>query len=133
MSRVAQVILVVDPDDDGHVEDIAFWMAADGPRADDRTSSRVGALMPLTGAVGEDLWGGFKSITVSVWGAVTNHLDWDGFLERTASMPWAAPDRVQLLMKSESDPYFRIYMFWDGRLVNIAPPPNGDKHWPYPD
>lgn len=134
MSRVANVLLVVDPVDDHNVSDLSFWMASDADaRADERTSSSVGPLMPLTGAPGEDLWGGHRALGFSAWGAVTNYLHWDRFLEQVAVTAWRSPGRFQLLVQSEADPYFRCYMFRNGMLTNVLPPPEGDQEWDVPD
>ena len=127
MSRVTDVILIVDPADDAHVEDISFWLASDEPRTDDRTTARVGALLPLTGAMGEELWGGHKAFGFSLWGAVTNHLDRDRCLERVETTQWGDAERVQLLVKDDGDTFFRLYMFSAGKLSNFSPPdPAGD-------
>lgn len=94
--------------------------------------SRVGSLMPLTGALGEELWGGYKALNFSAWGGVTSNMHWDRFLERVRSTPWADPQRVQLLLKEDGDTYFRLYMFQGGQLTNVVPPPPGggyDQDW----
>ena len=126
MSQVTDVILIVEPGDDDNVADISFWMASNEPRSDDRASASVGPLMPLTGPVGEQLWGGYKSLGFSLWGAVTNYLDWEKFLARVEETPWKWRERVQLLMKEDDDSYFRLYMFEGGRLANFAPPEPGN-------
>lgn len=134
MSRVANVLLLVDPVDDHNVSEISFWMVSDASaRGDDQTSSSVGPLLPLTGALGEDLWGGHKALVFSAWGAVTNHLHWDHLLGQVAETAWHSPERLQLLMKSESDRYFRCYMFRHGTLTNVVPPPEGEQEWDVPD
>jgi hypothetical protein len=56
-------------------------------------------------------------------GAVTANMHWQRFLDRIASTRWADPERVQLLIKDDGDSYFRLYMFRDGVLRNVAPEP----------
>jgi hypothetical protein len=125
VSQVTDVIMIVDPADDPNVEDISFWLAGDEPRSDDRTTARIGALMPLTGALGAELWGGDKDIGFSLWGAVTNNLDWELFFERVETTAWADRERVQLLLKEDGDSYFRLYMFKGKRFANFAPVEEG--------
>ncbi len=92
----------------------------------------VGHPLPLGGAVGEELWGGSEALSVSVWGEVTNHMHWGRFLERVASAGWQDPERLQLLVKDDGDPYFRMYMVRDGSLRNVVPEPareGYDRPW----
>ena len=151
MGRVADIILIALPDDDPVVEELAFWMGTDeafDPGNEQYVSGvpassvlevgaprgpiRVGNLMPLTGALGEELWGGYKALNFSGWGGVTNNMDWDRFLGRVASANWVNPEHVQLLLKDDGDTYFRLYMFLDGELRNVAPAPGDggyDRLW----
>ena len=39
---------------------------------------------------------------------------------RVASANRANPERVQLVLKDDGDTYFRLYMFLDGELRNVA-------------
>jgi hypothetical protein len=151
MGRVADIILIAAQGDDPVVEELAFWMGAEeafDPGEEQYVSGvpasslleagaprgpvRVGNLMPLTGALGEELWGGYKSLNFSAWGGVTNNMDWDRFLGRVASASWADPGRLQLLLKDDGDTYFRLYMFLGGELRNAAPAPEDggyDRLW----
>jgi hypothetical protein len=93
---------------------------------------RVGNLTPLTGALGEELWGGYKSLNFSAWGGDTKNMVWDRFLGRVASASWADPEHVQLLLKDDGDSHFRRYMFVGGELRNVAPAPDDggyDRLW----
>lgn len=126
MSRIANVIFIVDAFDSEGVSDVASWMASDpAASSDDRSSGSVGPLMALTGTSGQELWGGYKSLSFSVWGAVTDHLHWGRFLDKVVHTKWKNPERLQLMMQSDGDPYFRLYMWRGGGLVNVAPPPDG--------
>jgi hypothetical protein len=44
--------------------------------------------LPITGALGEKLWDGFKALSLSAWGGVTSNMHWDRFLERVRSTQW---------------------------------------------
>jgi len=83
--------------------------------------------MPLKCALGEELWGGHKSLIFSAWGGVTNNMDWDRFLGRVASANWTDPEHVQLLLKDDGDAYFGLYMFVGGELRNVAPAPDDGR------
>lgn len=136
MSRAVDVILITGPADDGNVEELSFWMAtadaADLGRDDTEQGTgppgdgQVGSLLPLNGPVGEDLWGGHKRVIGGVWGAATANLHWSRFLDRVRDAPWEDPDQVQLLLRDDGDSYFRVYMFVDGELQNVAPQPKDD-------
>lgn len=135
--------------DEVNARELAFWMS--GPDAvDDRAAQavrnvaagyppedrsevqvpreQVGSLLPLNGPVGEELWGGFKQASTSIWGSVSSNLDWDRFLDRVKETPWSDPGRVQLLMMEDGDSYFRMYMFSGDDLVNVVPAPPDEGH-----
>lgn len=119
MSRIADIIFIASTSDERHVESLAFWMStadaidpsSDRPSASGREGSalsegqlagparQAGALLPLSGALGHELWGGHKNLASTVWGAITTDLSWDAFLEQVRSTDWACPEEVQLLMK----------------------------------
>jgi hypothetical protein len=129
VGRVADIVLIASQEGDPVVEDLAFWMGTEeacDPGKEQYVSGvpassvlevgaprgliRVGNLMPLTSALGEELWGGYKSLKFSAWGGVTNNMDWDRFLGRVASASWANPEHVQLLLKDDGDRHFRLYI-----------------------
>ena len=70
MSEVTDVILTVEPADDGHVADSSFFKRATSPLG--RTGNRFDwpAHAPHR-ADGREAVGGYKSLGFSAWGAVT--------------------------------------------------------------
>jgi hypothetical protein len=52
---------------------------------------RIGNLMLLAAALGDELWGGYKG---SAPRAVTNNVDWDRLLVETRHSNWAVSRRV---------------------------------------
>ena len=154
MSRDAEIIVVASSDEDDNIADLSFWLGTSealdaeavrvirevaGQLSDDSGDVSVavpldtaGHLMPLTGAVGDDLWGGFKSLSVTIWGGVTSNMHWDRFLEQVAKRPWRDRERVQLFIKDDGDTYFRAYMFRGQQLTNVIPEPEErgfDRPW----
>jgi hypothetical protein len=155
MSRDVEIIFLVNFTDDPKVEELTFWLGTpeavdpdamkilqdivdhSSAESDENAAvtvplDRVGNLMPLNGAVGEELWGGSKATSVSVWGGVTSNMHWGRFLDRVKAIPWTDPERMQILMKDDGDTYFRMYMFRQGKLINVVPAPEDggyDRPW----
>ena len=148
MSRTAEIVLIVCPEDHDTAKALSHWM--DTPEAFDpgvtlfrevdamlkgkleeldvkAPLGTVGRLRPLNTKSGLKVWGGFKAPSVSIWGTIANNMSWSRFLDQVAAMPWTLPDKVQLLLKDEGDPFFRVYMFRDGELRNVIPGPDDQE------
>lgn len=114
MSRVTEILLHVGRTDERHVEDLSFWLRDFAPRSDDRVTGSPGHLLPLTGELGGESWGGHKAATAIIWAGVANYLDLNAFVDHVAKVPWNEPDNVQLLLRDEDDPWFRVFMIRGG-------------------
>lgn len=123
MSHTTQIVLHVSPLDHDRAVDVAFWIRNQAPRSDHRTQAPPGHLAPITGEMGAEIWGGEKNPSAELWAGTTNHLDLDALLAHLARVNWEEPDAVQLLVKDEADPYFRLYMIRHGSLNQYSPAP----------
>jgi hypothetical protein len=123
MSRIAEILLHVDPVDESVAEELSFWIRNDAPRSDDRTEASAGYLLPLAGQVGQEAWGGSKLPALSLWAGVTNYVRLDALVDRVGTVLWEEPDTVQLMVRNESDPWFRVYMIRDGDIREYTPAP----------
>jgi hypothetical protein len=132
MSRLTEILLSVFPEDEHHLEDLSFWIRDQAPKADDRADGSPGNLLPVAGAFGSEAWGGSKLPTATIWAGVTNYLNVDAFVEHVADLDWDEPDWVQLLLRDDGDPWFRLYMIRDGEIRQYSPPPpleGQDRPW----
>ena len=132
MSRTTEILLHVGPTDDHHLEDLSFWLRDQAPRSDDRVEGSAGHLLPLTGQLGMEAWGGDKAPVATLWAGVANYLDFDALVDRVGRVLWDEPDRVQLLLRDDGDPWFRLYMIRDGRIRRHGPAPaseDQDRLW----
>lgn len=107
--------------------DLSAWLADGAPRSDDRTGDRAGHLLPMADSVAADAWGGHKAPAEGLWGGVANHLDLAAFTAHVAAMAWIEPRNLQILLKDEADPWFRLYMLRGGQLSQHAPTPDPDE------
>ena len=92
----------------------------------------VGHLLPLGGAVGEELWGGSKALSVSVWGGVTNHMHWGGSWSGWLRPAGRTRNGCSCWWKDDGDLCFRMYMVRDGSLLQRGPQPareGYDRPW----
>lgn len=55
-----------------------------------------------------------------------------GLLRHLESLPWPYPGSVQVLLRDQDDDCFGLWMFQDGRLVEIAIPRTERFHQPAP-
>ena len=128
MSRTATVIISVDPRDDPTVGDLSIWLDTEAARSDDRIGGSAGSLVPMTDTLAAEAWGGHKTPGQGLWGGVTDHLDLAAFTTHLAGIEWKHPDRLQVLIKDEADPWFRVYMIRHGELTQHAPTPDPHHH-----
>lgn len=127
MSRTTEILLYVAATDEHHVEDLTFWLRDFAPRSDDRVTGSPGHLLPLTGEVGGEAWGGYKATSAIIWAGVANYLDVGSFVDHVGGVPWGEPDSVQLLVRDEGDPWFRLFMIRGGGLRQYCPAPPADE------
>lgn len=127
MSRATTIIIHADPQDAPTVADLSAWLGDSAPRTDSRTTDRAGHLVPMYDSLAADAWGGYKAPDQGLWGGVANHLDPHGFADYAASLNWKEPRHLQILLKDEGDPWFRLYMLRDGQLTQHAPTPSPDE------
>jgi hypothetical protein len=123
MSRIAEILLHVDPVDEPVAEELSFWIRNEAPRSDNRTEASAGYLLPLAGEVGQEAWGGSKLPALTLWAGVTNHVRLDALVDRVGTVRWEEPESVQLLVRDESDPWFRLYMIRDTQIREYTPVP----------
>lgn len=132
MSRTTEILLHVAERDEGHAEDLSFWVRDEAPRTDNRVEGSAGYLLPLAGELGIEAWGGDKAPAVNVWAGVLNYVDLDAVCNRVEHMLWEEPQCLQLLMRDDGDPWFRFFMIRDGALRQYAPvPPPDDQDLPW--
>lgn len=120
MSYTAEVIICVTADKDVEtVTSLSFDLL--GPRFARHGSNaeRTGALLPL-----EDEMGGHKAPATRLWGGVLNHADIPALLDHLATENWSEPDSLQVLVKTEDDSWFQLYMLRDGSFKAFAPDPS---------
>lgn len=117
------MIVYVQDGDGAHLEDVSFWLTDQAPRTDDRTAAPGGHLLPLTAELGRDAWGGAREPTSVLWAGTLNHVELDGLLSRLCTIPWKAPEAVQVFARDDGDPWFRLYMLREGRMRQYSPAP----------
>lgn len=132
MSRTTEIVLHVGAEDEDLLTELSFWLQAEAPRVDERVGGPTGHLLPLTGEMGAEAWGGFKSPSSTIWAGVANHLDVNAFVAEIERLPWRRSEAVQAFIRDDGDPWFRVYMIRDGAARQYAPPPpEGEQDRPW--
>lgn len=132
MSRTTEILLHVGIEDEDLLTELSFWLQAEAPRADGRVEGPTGHLLPLTGEVGAEAWGGFKLPAATIWAGVANYLDVNAFVAEIERVPWRRSEAVQAFIRDDGDPWFRMYMIRDGVARQYAPPPpEGEQDRPW--
>jgi hypothetical protein len=117
MSRVTELVVIVNPTDQSAVQELSFWLTEDNANQDDRGSGGTGNLLPLT-----ENWGGYKNPSSELWAGALNYIDVAALLTHMTEINWTEPDQVQILVQEEEDDYFRLYMIRNGALRLFTPP-----------
>jgi hypothetical protein len=74
---------------------------------------------------GLQLWEGTTAPGAALWAAAFRNMDASEVLEMLAAieaLPWPNPDGVQVLVRTDQDEVFGLWMFVDGRLREMALP-----------
>lgn len=94
---------------------------------------------PLTREDGEHSWRGHFVPVEGQWGFDFGWaLEFEkmrartGLLKHLESLPWPRPETVQVLLRDQDDDVFGLWMFQDGKLVEIALPRTERFHEPAP-
>lgn len=127
MSRLTEILLFVGPRDERRAEDLSFCTVDQAARADDRTDASAGHLLPLTGELGSEAWGGHKWPATTIWAGVAN--SWTQMPPSIASEGSCPmnPSCVQLLLRDDGDPWFGLSMICDRGMCQYARPPRADE------
>ncbi|MDA8045702.1 MAG: hypothetical protein M0Z30_10775 [Actinomycetota bacterium] len=115
MSSLTDWLVIASPDDEPQLIELAFWIAHEPARTDERTDAPRGGLEPLAGGIGPE-WGITKTAGSVVWGGVTNHVDTHDVLAHVAATSWQQPESLQVMVRDEGDSWFRLHML-DGRQL----------------
>ncbi|MDE3204798.1 MAG: hypothetical protein KGQ66_11305 [Acidobacteriota bacterium] len=108
--------------DEALLDDLSFELTGDRFVQVDERSERVGTLRPL-----QHEFGGWKAASGCVWAGVLDHANEDAILVHLAEQSWAEPDTIQILIKTEDEREFRLYMIRNDRLVLCSPEPLPDE------
>lgn len=119
MSYTAEVIICITADEDvDTVSSLSFELLGSIFARRGSNADRIGTLLPL-----EDDMGGYKSPGTRLWGGVLNHADIPALLEHLAAQNWSDPESLQVLVKTEDDSWFQLYMLRGGAFKAFAPDP----------
>ena len=80
---------------------------------DDWPGPGCGELAPISPA----LWPGTKGPQVTMWLGVLEDADTEQVCQGFGQVAWKFPNAVQLFLKRQGEPCFRVWMFRDGRLA----------------
>jgi hypothetical protein len=98
---------------------VNFQLSGDRFGRPDDNTGRVGTLQSL----GEH-FGGFKAAYGTIWGGVLNYADEPAILDHVAQQPWAESHSIQILLRSEDERWYRMYLLRDSQLTQYAPQPD---------
>ena len=130
MSHLTELLVSTGPDDAGNLEHLSFWIRDHAPRSDSRIDGSAGHLVPLAGPLSGDAWAGRKQPISDLWAGVLDFVDIDGVLDHIRNVAWSEPDAVQVLVRDEDDPWYRLYMLRDRHLHQLALAPEpGATGW----
>ena len=119
MSLLTQLlILTPDKADEGILTTLALELIGERfVRPGERTET-AGAIRELN----EHL-GGFKQVSGTIWGGVLNYADRTAILDHISMQPWHSPQGLQVLIRTEEEASYRMWMMRDGFLYECAPEP----------
>ena|ERR1041385_4166726 len=104
MSVVTTLILTVDSNDLPNVERLN-----DAVHRQMSTKHHYYRLTSLSDH--SDIWGGSKVPQAEVFGGAFNHLDLDQYLSCFQQVAWDSPECMRLMVKSEWDHSFDVYVW----------------------
>lgn len=117
VSYLTQLIICTpDGRDEAILSAFSFQLSGDRFGRPDDNTGRVGTVRAL-----QEGFGGYKSATGCVWGGVLNYADQDAVIRYLAAQAWAEPESVQVLVKTEDERAFRMYLIRDGGPVLCQP------------
>lgn len=118
MSHITVTMMMVDIEDNATVYQLNQWLREEGGG----WLNHLGDDPPRKFTYEQDVvWGGYKGAHADVWGGGLNNVHREKVLAHIAHTPWLHPNCVQVLMQSEGQGYFRLWMIRDGELRLYTP------------
>lgn len=116
VSYLTELMINAAPEDEHVVSALSFELSGERFGRPDDNTGRIGWLKPIG-----DAFGGYKLPHSNLWAGVLNYADETAILDHLAGQLWIRPDRLQVLLCSEDEDWFRLYMLRDGQLYQYGP------------